>query len=568
MERILGFKKQDQLETLKLLRQNDTEMVRVRDNWDDLWREIAEYVLPYREYMEDYEMERDQRGKKHGTNIYDVTGAQALRLLADGLLGYMVSPSLRWFRLRLKNTEIMDLPEVRRWLQDTEEAMYAEFRDSNFYDQMHQYLEDGGSIGTATMFITEDLEENITLFDTRHPIEIYIWQNEKKKVDIVHRKYRMSLRNAEREFGKENLTLEMQNALEKTPHKEFIFYQGIYPNYDRLIDHVDDQNMPWVSFYWPEKGNDLIKVGGYHENPAVVWRWKTNSHEIYGRSPGFDALVEILGTNQMEGDMLDASHLSVRPPMNVPGEMRSRLRLTPNGLNFYEDPSRIITPVQMGINYSVGMDHADRKRQAIRDIFMVDFFLMLSQFEGANKTATEIIELQGEKASVMGSMIGRLNSEALDHILDRVWKIMARAGRTPPVPDVVLEFDDGRYEVEYMGPLAQAQRKFFKSTGIIQSLDVARGIFELNPQSMDWINFDALIKEVYEIYGMPQKVLRDEREVQAIRQAAAQAAEEERQLEKAERVADMIPKGSVAPQSGSPIDALVQAQAATAPGAS
>lgn len=554
----LMFRNRDTKELRKDLNNNQSVLESNRKNWEEVWEDIGKYIIPMREYMEESEMVEGQRGYRHGTEIYDSTGVQALGLMADGLLGYMISPTLKWFRLRMRNMRLMDFPEVRRWLQDTEEAMYAEFRDSGFYEQMHQYLEDGGSIGTATMFITEDLEEDLSHFDTRHPIEMFIAENFRHKVDVSHRRFRLSARDAVRIYGKNRLSIEIQQASEKRPFTEFVFYIGIYPNYDRLTQGIGQHNMPWIAFHWEEKGNDIIRIDGYEENPAVIWRWKTNSHEAYGRSPAFDALVDVIGVNRYAKDMLQASHIAVDPPYNIPEEQRNRVRLIPRGQNFYSDASRLITPIPVAQGYPFGQDTIDKKQQTIKDHFMVDFFLMLSQ-QQRSRTATEVIELQGEKASVMGSMIGRLNSEALDFILHRVWNIMMRAGRVPEPPAVVQEMSDGKYEIEYVGILAQAQRKYFKSTGIIQSLQVSEGIMQIAPETRDWVDWDELIKELFEINSMPQKVIREEPEVAQIRQQRNEAIQRENQMAQLERMAEMTNKGSKAPEQGSPTQTIMEA---------
>ena len=531
----------------------------IRKPWEEDWEIISEYVQPRREGIKN----TYKRGKRKGTKMYDGTPSSALLLLADGFLGYLISPSMQWFRLMLEREKLTELPGVKLWLQECAEEMYSAFHRTNFYEQMHEYFLDGGSIGTATIYTEEDLDQGKIVFKTIHPREIYIAENIYGEVDTVYRAFQLSARNAVEKFGYENLSLQIQKAAKDRPYEMFDFIHAVFPNDKRVYGKLNNQNKKFVSIYIEKDGNEIIKQSGYDSMPFAVWRYRKNSNEWYGRSPAHDALVDIMGLNQMGKDMLEASHLSVKPPYNVPAEMRGRVRITPGGMNYYEELNRIVTPVHTGINYPIGIDREEKKEELIRKHFRVDFFLMLAQAE-RQMTATEIIERQSEKAAVLGASIGRLQSECLNPIIDRVFEIEYRAGRLPRVPSVLQDYAGTGIRVDYVGPLAQAQRRLFRTQGVTRTIEILSGLLEFKPELADNIDWDVVAREIMDSNNFPQQAIRDPELVARIREARAKAVEAQQRMEQMKQMAEVVPKVSKKVEEGSVLDQLQNAGAGAA----
>ena len=517
----LIIKRQAQLEDLRL-------------PWERLWQDIADYVVPVRANIKS-----ESKGTNRATKIYDGSPLAALELFADGLHGYLVSPSIQWFRLKMADPRLNAIPEVKEWLQETEKTLYSAFQRSNFYTTMGEFFIDAGSIGTSTIYSEEYWPENTTvskiLFHTRHCAEICIAENEQGIVDTVYRKYKIQARQAAKKFGKENLSLSLQNALEKNPFTEFEFIHALFPREERQLGKLNAKNKPFASYWLQLEGKKMVLESGYDSNPFSVWRYRKASNEVYGRSPASTALSDIIGLNLISKTLLKAAELSVEPSYNVPSELMGKVRIRPRGMNYYDDEKRVISPVLSGINFPVGIDREDKKREIIQDHFKVDFFLMLSRAE-RQMTATEIIERQGEKAAVLGTAIGRLNYECLDPTIDRTFDIEYNAGRIDDPPDILLEQPGARIDVDYMGPLAQAQKRLFQTQGIIRSLEGLKPILDVNPDSADIVDWDDTARQVLESYGMPQKTIRSMDEVLGIREARAQFQKQQLTMENMERI--------------------------------
>jgi hypothetical protein len=507
---------------LEDLEKRFTELEEQREPWEAGWQEITDYVLPRRSF---WDLDA-QAGKKPEVKIFDGAALNALQLLVDGLQGYLISPSIRWYRLEMENKEQQKLPGVADWLEETEDVMYAEFARSNFYEAISEFFLDAASIGTAAMLVEDELAEKRILFSTRHIKECYISEARNGTVDTLYREFMMTNRQMLQMWG-DKLSKERQAEGKEDPFGKVVVRHFVYPRRDRMPGKADSGSMAWSSVYVDEDKKTIVDEGGYESFPYLVWRWRKNSDEVYGRSPASDAINDILRANQISKNLLQAAQLAVQPPMNIPMAMKGMERLVPKGANYYTNPQEIISPINMAQNYPIGMDQENAVKEQIKETFRTKIFLLMEQLEGGPFTATEIRERQGEKAAVLGATIGRLNSETLVPLIDRVYAICSRNAILPPPPDTLSE--GGRVHVEFTGPLYQAQKKYHAVQGIESGLGLVAAMAKFLPDSLDNVDEDELIRIGMDSNGMPQKVIREIPMVQEIRRKKAQAMAAQRQ---------------------------------------
>ncbi len=143
------------------------QLEEVKLDYEDLFADITKFVNPRRELIRDSQR-FDKKGQRKGRNVYDGTPNAALGIWRDGMQGFMVSESLRWFKSEMNNHALNSIDEVRVFLQEYDEAMYAAFRRSNFYSILPEWFGDAGSIGTAPLFIVEDIGKGKTVHTPIH----------------------------------------------------------------------------------------------------------------------------------------------------------------------------------------------------------------------------------------------------------------------------------------------------------------------------------------------------------------------------------------------------------------
>ena len=541
-----------------LQRAKELEEVR-RDYETGMWDDICRFVNPRREDIQSYDYTRT-KGRKRGTNSYNGTPLSALNTWADGMQGFLISESLNWFRSEMNIPELNDIDEIREWLQEYDRAMYGAFRRSNFYATLGLYMRDAGSIGTATLYTDEDIIGKRAVHTCIHPREVFIDENRFGEVDTVFRKFELTARQAYSMFKDKCSNAIIQNNEKKPSHKH-LFWHAVFPNDDKWIQKRGNKKYRSIYFMAEDNkdGKSTVKDSGYSVMPYSVWRFRKNSDEVYGYSPAADALVEVFSLNQISKDLLEAGHLSVKPALNIPEEMRGNVRITPNGYNYYSG-DKGISPVHTGINFPIGIDREERLQKSIEDKYRVEFFLTLARAE-REMTAYEIMERQSEKAVLMGPQVDQLYREGIRPIFDIVHGIEDRAGRLPEPPDILREYEYLLEEpinvnINLTGPLSQSQKRLFKMQPIKNAVNELAPMAQLFPEVLDRINADEMAEEILESANFPQKLIRSDEEVAQLRQQRAEQTQQQQMMQQAQAMAEAVPKLSKPIEAGSPLEML------------
>ena len=506
-----------------------------RQNWETHWQEVADYMMPRKSDV----TKKRTRGDKRMELIFDSSPLQALELLAASLHGMLTNPSTPWFTLRFKQENIDNEDEAKLWLESATDAMYTAFNRSNFQQEIFELYHDLITFGTAAMFIEED-EEDFIKFSTRHIDEVYIAENDKGRIDTIYRRFKLSARAIVQKFG-DKVSQDILTMEKKDPYQEIEIIHAVYPRADFNPNKKDKKNMPFESVYMEYKNKNELSVSGFKEFPFVVPRYLKASHEIYGRSPAMTALPDVKMLNEMSKTTIKAAQKQVDPPLLVPDDgFLLPVRTVPGGLNFYRSGTRDrIEPLNIGANNPLGLNMEEQRRNAIREVFYVN---QLQLQQGPQMTATEVIQRNEEKMRLLGPVLGRLQSELLKPLIDRVFNILLRNNQLPPAPEFLSGQD---IEIEYVSPLAKAQ-KSTELQSIMRAIEILGSLANVAPV-FDYVNFDNLVKHLAEIVGVPQKLLKSQSQVTAERQQAQQQQQEQMQMQQAQQVAKMA--GDAAPMA-------------------
>ena len=504
-----------------------------RQNWETHWQEVADYMQPRKADV----TKTRARGDKRMEQIFDSSPIQAVELLAASLHGMLTNPSTPWFTLRFKDEDVENEDEAKIWLESATDAMYTAFNRSNFQQEIFELYHDLITFGTAAMFIEED-DQDLIKFSTRHINEVFIAENDKGRIDTIFRRFKISARAAVQKFG-DNVSTDIQGIFKKDPYQEVEILHAVYPRSDFDPKKKDKSNMPFESVYLEYKNANELSISGFKEFPFVAPRYLKASNEIYGRSPAMTALPDVKMLNEMSKTTIKAAQKQVDPPLLVPDDgFLLPVRTVPGGLNFYRSGTRDrIEPLNIGANNPLGLNMEQQRRDSIRAVFYVNQLMMQ---DGPQMTATEVIQRNEEKMRLLGPVLGRLQSELLKPLIDRVFAILLRNNMLPAAP----EFLSGRdIEIEYVSPLAKAQ-KSTELQSIMRAVEILGSLANVAPV-FDYINFDNLVKHLADIVGVPQKILKTQSQVNAERQQAAQQQEQMQQMQQLQQVAKA--GGDIAP---------------------
>lgn len=529
-------------------------------------KQIAEYLIPNREIM----MQGiDKEGKTTHDNIYNGYPIYAAGLMGNGIMGHTCGPNFPWYRFRMQKRELNEIREIKIYLRECEEQQYYELADADFYVAAAQYIRDASTM-YGGMYVEEDIAKQELSFSVRHPWELYITKDLKNKVEAVVREYYMTAANAVEYFGEKKLPKNIIKDATDNPLSDHKFIHILSPRKNRIVGALGAKNKPIASIHLYEPENIKlqpaeINEGGYDSMPLITWLWDVSSGEAYPRTPASNAIKDVLMLNQMSRSGLIGVQKMVDPPFWKPLELRGQLDLNPGGSNWFENAQQYQLeprPLNTGVQYPPVKDMIEKWESIIDKHFFVDFFLMLQQAE-RQMTATEIIERAGEKAAVLVSVTMHFLN-ALDLILGRSFRLSHAAGRMPEVPAVFEDYPGEQIRIDYLGPLPQAQRRLFKTQGVMHTLEMAEKIYPYAPEAVtDRFNWDEVMEDIADGQGMPEKNIRPMDEVEEIRAKRAEQMQQQQALAGMEQLGKAMPGLSKKPEAGSPVEQMAEQGAPT-----
>ena len=511
-----------------------------RGTWESNWQELTNLVLPNEA---DFNTERS-RGGKRTTHVYDSTGIHANEMLAAGLHGMLTNPASNWFSLRIKDDQnnLADSSEAKQWLEDTTNVILSEIAAPSvaFSSHIHEYYLSLCSIGTACIFIGDPVNREGVSFRAIHIEEIFIAENADGIIDTVFRSFEMTVRQIVQKWGEKSLSPRIAKMYEKKDYdKQVQLLHCVYPREDMDKGKKAATMLPVASVYIDEKDKHVLAEGGFNEMPYMVSRWSKAVGEVFGRSPAMTALPDIKMLQEIMKTTIKAAQKVVDPPLLVPDDgVLGPVRTIPGGLNYYRASSGArIEPLQTGANIGLSFEMMNDLRERIRTMFFLDQL----QFQGAPRmTATEVVERTERTLRLLGPTLGRLQSEFLGPMIERIYGVLSRAERLPEPPESIAEQE---LKIEYVSPLARAQRQS-ETQGIMRTLEFIGPIAGMDPQAAQVVKGADTVRHIAELNGVPPMLLKSDEELLAEAKAQQEAQAAQQQMMQGAEVMDMMQKGA------------------------
>lgn len=501
-----------------------------RASWLAHWKEISDYLLPRsgRFFIQD----RDKGWRRHN-NIYDSTGTRSLRVLAAGMMSGMTSPARPWFRLTTADPELDNQGEVKLWLAQCQKVMLDIFARSNTYRALHSMYEEIAAFGTGASIILPDYQNVIH----HYPLttgEYCIATNYRGEVDTLYREFQKTVHELVAEFGYENCSNSTKSLYDRGSLDQWVtIVHAIEPRSDRDHTKSDSINMAWKSCYFELNGerSKYLRESGFSKFPAVVPRWATVGGDIYGNSPGMEALGDIKQLQHEQLRKAQAIDFKTKPPLQVPTSMKNRdIEALPGGISFVDmgSPSAgIKTAFEVNLDLSHLLADIGDVRERIRGSFYADLFLMLANQTDARMTATEVAERHEEKLLMLGPVLERLQNELLDPLIDITFDRMIEAGIVPPPPESIQGIN---LNVEYVSMLAQAQRAV-GTNSIDRFVGTLGQVAQYKPEVLDKLDTDKWADSYADMLGVDPELIVQKEQVDQIRLQRAQAQAKQAQMD-------------------------------------
>jgi len=496
------------------------------------WKDIAKFMAPGKDF---WNALKDNKAKA-SSDIFDGTAISAVRVLANGLQGYMARRG-KFFKTELE-TYRQQRQEPREYLQSIDQLFNWIFDKSNFYDFVNEAFRTGATIATMVGYI-EPVRNEKLLFHVCHPKEVWIASNDSYEIDTVSRQIQMTNREIANRW--KDAPERIRQDAKTAPYKEKKVIHQTFPRTDRDVTKLDKKNKKFASIWVLEDEKITLEESGFDIFPYIVWRWSTEHGGTYGRGPAHDALTDVLRSNLLSKDLLDASQYFLNPAKNVPQEKMDLFDLNPGGMNPYADPSRIITPINSGGSYPVGKDVQAAIEAKIKDHFMVDMFLMLNNSMDSKKTAYEVNAMQSEKAAVMEPTTARIESEFFDQLFDLTFYHAKKLGWVPTPPEEVSRIlQTTAVKINYTNLMSALRDRYYDNQMSYAEVQKLFQMSQFDQSVLDVADLKEYARDMLSKSTFPHKAIRTKRQMAQIAQQRAQQQQEEIQSENLKKQASAV----------------------------
>jgi hypothetical protein len=517
-------------------------------------KDVSEYLVPERGRYPGDDRKPDKAHGLRGSNIIDSTPGDAHEVATNGMYSGLTPPSRQWHRTRFEDDGLNEWGPAKEFMDIVERRRNSELRRSNFYSSMHSSYAESIAFSNSLVYMRE-LDEGGFVFRAFTFGEYYWARNAEGKVDTVYRLEHMSAKKILEEFGEENCSKNVKDSIKNNrPFTSYEILHAVEPRLVRDVTRRNSINMPYQSV-WMEMGNEknILREGGFEDFPYACAVWLLIGADNYGSGgPGFRKIPDIKQLQDMEESCLIAVHRELDPPIQAPPSMKGQPIRRGAGATTYHDgqPDGLKRLFDFKFDIQAGEMKSEAIRQRIYKGFYNDLFLMITSSEksGQPVTATQIMEMQGEKMLQLGPFIERQEDELLDPIISFVTSRMLKRPWLYSLPMPPEEIHGQPYKIEYISLLAQAQR-MIGIRAIDDTLNFAGVAAQVNPDVIDVLDIDEMIRERGDLVGLPAKIIRPGDAVLQIRQAKQKAMEEQQQLEMAERIAGGVKTLSDAPMN-------------------
>ncbi len=386
--------------------------------------------------------------------IIDSTPLIAIRNFSSGMMSGATSPTNRWFKTTISNTDLANDYYLKNWCARQEELTREILYCSNFYQSLPEIYKQLGIFGFSAVSLEPDFD-NVVNFKVLPVGSYYYSKNNKGKIDTFCRVYSDNAKNISKMFP--DAPCEIHQAALENPLKLYEIIHFVEENKYYREKRLSSRFAKYVSAVILSDKNEFLSIKGYNKFPYVVFESSISSDIDYpSDSPGINALADVKQLMTMVKEYAKAVKKIVCPTYKGPASLKNKKLADIPGAYIEEDENgRGITPVyEVNPRVLELKQEKDELKDAIKEHFYNDLFAMILSTAEHSRTATEVIELKEEKMVLLSPLLEQIHC-ALREILRWIYDEEIRTGILKPLKE---EYRKYRFNIEFVSSLAAAQK--------------------------------------------------------------------------------------------------------------
>lgn len=524
------------------------ELYSKRSTWNNHWQLIGEFIHGTKQEFVEKHTAGQRLDERHTSD-----GVFAANQLASALIGMLWPNGGRSMEL-IPSDNVTKNAENKAYFEKASERMTQALDDpkARLTVALDEYMLDQVCFGTSGIGLFDGGTDSDLFFEPWGTGQIYIEEGAKGSVDVEIKLCEWTLRRIAATFGVENLSDSLQKKYKegKNLGEKVEIIHAVKPRTKRDATKKDNRNMPYMSVYVERQTKHVIRERGFAENPVKITRFRKLAHEEYGRSPGMNALSDVLELDYLAERFTINVDKAGDPPLIVLDDGRfggNIIDTSPRAINVIDVSGRIannIDPIKP--MFTVGeLNTTLTRMQELRNSIAQHFYLdkLLDFNNQVQMTASEAFLRDRIRSAAIGSIFNRQIAELFNPLISRAFNMMLVNGKLGVVsgskeqaileakgeeaiiiPDEIAEkMAKGvdTFEIRYFTPAARVMQAQ-QVESLTQLTIYKQSLQATNPEAADYFDDDKAIKMSAEVAGLSE-LLRSEQEVMSIREQRAQA---------------------------------------------
>ena len=501
----------------------------IKDQFKDLFEECYEVAFPQRKgfYTETIGERRDEK-------IFDETCVVGVQEFASRLQQGLVPNFARWADFQAgSETPKEEKDEVNNQLEEVTEYVFEVLQNSNFAQEVHESFMDL-AVGTGVLGVEEGDALNPINFSAIPLTDVVLDTGPDDRIDHVFREREMRYSDLKNQYPNGQFNTELLNAIASNPDTKTKVLEIVCKDYSKKNEDAYYQTTIH------EKSKSVIdhkEFKGVGANPFICFRWSKVAGEIYGRGPLMNALSAIKTCNLTVQLILENAQMAISGIYQLDDDgiiNPDTISLVPGTVIPKAPNSAGLQPIRAAGNFDVSQFVLNDMRLNIKRALYNE---MLGDPNKTPATATEIAERMADLSRQIGSAFGRLQSELVQPVLQRVIYILKKQGRIE-IPTV-----NGRQvKVRSVSPLSQGQAKQ-DINNTAQWMQLVQQSF--GPEVMNLlVSGEEVASHLAKKFNVPDSLIRDANE----RQELVRLMQQAQQLQQAQQMSAPQEGEEVVPQ--------------------
>ena len=495
-----------------------------KQKYNVLWRDAFDYSFPSRgtQYYLNYgslSPDTPQLNSSKKSKIYDTEATHSVLLLATHMKSGITPQNSLWFGAKFDDQSIQYDSVSKKWLHDISYICHGLIHNSNYEDISLDMFVDLCVCGQSGLY--QYYDEKLQKIKYQYwPLWSYVATD-----DVVYKSWYMTKQQLFEKFPDHNFSEKIKSSKDSVNHH---IIQSIYRNtdYDKQKPLID-YNRPYIGCWIDPISKQLIEENYYNSKPFINIKWSDGFPQSnYCVGPLDNVLPAVKSLNELQKILLINADMIVGGTYVATRDgviNTNTVKFGPRQVIIASDVDQI-KPLQSGGDIGYARLLIETFHNQIREGLFAN---LLEPQDGPTKTATEVNIRSQLAYRMLSPILSRIGQNISQFLVQRTIDLGEQNNLLPQRPQSLVNRDIG---IEYQSPVARSV-KMQDLDSILQFEQSMANVVQLYPQTMDLYDADQAVTYKANVLGIPSTLIRDQAEIQQIREQRAQQQQQQAMIE-------------------------------------